>query len=236
MDSASHTAFTLCGASLLDSSGADLNPDFYSLMKTKSSRTLLFSSLLLTACAVHGTAQNTEAAKSSVPAKVKIDVCSLLTSADVEAAQAEPVKETTPSTQPGGGMLIFQCLFRTPTFAKSVTLTLAAPDPANAAALTPRKFWRQQFHPKEKKSSADKTSKSDPEGEQEAHEPRPVGGIGEEAYWVGDRMTGALYILQGDLYLRMSVGGIRDESARSEKTKALARAAIKRLPAQKTLK
>jgi len=38
-----------------------------------------------------------------------------------------------------------------------------------------------------------------------------------------------LYVLQGDKFLRISIGGIRQEPERIEKSKALARAALKRL-------
>ena len=72
----------------------------------------------------------------------RIDPCSLLTSADVAAVQGEPVEQTKPSDQPGTGLLILQCLFRTTTPTKSVSLTVAAP-----SAMSPRAFWRKQFHP-----------------------------------------------------------------------------------------
>ena len=48
-------------------------------------------------------------------------------------------------------------------------------------------------------------------------------GFGEDAYWVGNVITGALYVLQGDIFLRISVGGVHEESARIEKAQALAR-------------
>jgi hypothetical protein len=53
--------------------------------------------------------------------------------------------------------------------------------------------------------------------------------VGEEAYWVGGPVVGALYILRGDTFLRISVGGVREESRRIEKSIALARAALKRM-------
>jgi hypothetical protein len=36
-------------------------------------------------------------------------------------------------------------------------------------------------------------------------------------------------VLQGEVFLRISVGGVGEESARIEKTKILARAVVKRL-------
>jgi hypothetical protein len=163
-----------------------------------------------------------------------VDVCALLTSAEIEAEQGEPVKETKPSEQHGGSFLMSQCFFRTATFAKSVSLAVATPDPAKPSALTPREYWRKQFHPPEpaedEKPVAGKTpKKAEREREEELRKARPIDGLGEEAYWVGNPISGALYVLKGNSFLRISVGGVREESARMEKSKALARAALQRL-------
>ncbi len=177
--------------------------------------------------------KSARAAKDTRSAK-KIDVCALLTSAEMEAVQGEPVKETKPSVQQSGSFLMSQCFFRTATFTKSVSLALAAPDPAKPSALTPREFWRKQFHPpepvEEEKPVAGKApKKAEVEREEQLRKPRPIDGLGEEAYWVGNPISGALYVLKGNSFLRISVGGVREESARIEKSKALARAALKRL-------
>ena len=174
------------------------------------------------------------AAAKKEPARAKIDVCSLLTSAEIEAVQGEPVTQATPKPQPGGGMLLSQCLFHTKTFAKSVTLSLALPDPDKPSALTPRKFWQQQFHKaesKEKEKPAHKTSKKSESRQEEEDLPKPqaIKGLGDEAYWVSNPIAGALYVLQGDAFIRISIGGIREDAARIEKSKALANDALKRL-------
>ena len=177
--------------------------------------------------------KSARAAKDTRSAK-KIDVCALLTSAEMEAVQGEPVKETKPSVQQSGSFLMSQCFFRTATFTKSVSLALAVPDPAKPSAFTPREFWEKQFHPpepvEEEKPVAGKApKKSEPEDEKDVGKPRAIAGLGEEAYWVGNPVSGALYVLKGNSFLRISVGGVREESARMEKSKALARAALKRL-------
>ncbi len=176
--------------------------------------------------------KSARAAKDTRSAK-KIDVCALLTSAEMEAVQGEPVKETKPSVQQSGSFLTSQCFFRTATFTKSVSLALATPDSAKPSALTPREFWRKQFHPpdpvEEEKPVAGKApKKAEVEREEELRKPRPIDGLGEEAYWVGNPISGALYVLKGNSFLRISVGGVREESARIEKSKALARAVVKR--------
>jgi hypothetical protein len=167
------------------------------------------------------------------PAKQsRIDPCSLLTSADVAAVQGEPVQQTKPSNQPGTGLLMLQCLFLTATPTKSVSLAVAAP-----SAVSPRAFWRKQFHTgqdaaKEKDSArAEKKSVAErkEQEEEESTQPRAIAGLGEEAYWVGGPIAGALYVLKGNTFLRISIGGIREESVRIEKSKALARVALKRM-------
>jgi hypothetical protein len=130
------------------------------------------------------------------------------------------------------------CFFRTATFAKSVSLTLAVPDPAKPSAPGPREYWQKQFHPPEQAEKekdepaagqAKGPKKTEEEREKELSKPRPVGGVGEEAYWVGNPITGALYVLNGNAFLRISVGGEKDDSARIAKTKTLAQKALKRL-------
>jgi len=200
---------------------------------------LLLSAVLLPAGqAGSGSPPKTaSAAKRAAPAQrpeKKTDVCALLTSAEIQVIQSEPVEETKPSAQPSGGFVMLQCFYRTTSFAKSVSLALAEPDPTKPSALTPREFWRKQFHPpepveEEKPVVGKAPKKAEIEREEELQKPRPIDGLSEEAYWVGNPISGALYVLKGNSFLRISVGGVREESARMEKSKALARAALQRL-------
>jgi hypothetical protein len=162
---------------------------------------------------------------ATVPSKQALDPCSLLTSADVQAVQGEPVKHTQPGLVPSGGMMLSQCLFQTETASKSVTVAIAMPNSSNAMAVSPRDFWRRQFH----SSGREKSAGKDAHEREEENQARPISGLGQEAYWIGNPMVGALYVLHGNKFLRISIGGVRDESARIEKSKALARAALKRM-------
>jgi hypothetical protein len=187
---------------------------------------------------------------SSAAAKGRIDACALITKAEIEAVQGEAVEETKSSEVPSGSFVMSQCLFRTPTFAKSVSLALATPDPVKPSARNPRELWRRQFHPpeQEKGANAEKGKEGTPaagkgktpketeeERKKELNKPRGIDGLGEEAYWTGNPITGALYVLKGDAFLRISVGGEKDESLRIKKAKTLAERAIKRLDALATL-
>jgi hypothetical protein len=197
-------------------------------MKKKLAGSLLC--LLLTSAL--GRAQAPKHASQPGAAKQsRIDPCSLLTSAEIAAVQGEPVEQTKPSDQPGTGLRMLQCLFRTTTPTRSVSLAIAAP------SASPRAFWRKQFHPGQstaKEKDSDKTEKKSVAGrgeqeEEESTRPRAIAGLGEEAYWVGGPIAGALYVLKGNTFLRISVGGIREEPVRIEKSKALARVALKRI-------
>jgi hypothetical protein len=172
----------------------------------------------------------------SVPASAgrTVSACALLASKEIDAVQGEPVKETISNLQLTEGMNLLQCVFHTPTPAKSVSLEVATVNHSNSSAATPRKFWRNQFHASDLREKELPTDAKPAKGlmiepQNEERKPRRIDGVGEEAYWVGNRVTGILYVLQGDVFLRLSVGGIREESARLEKSKALARAAIRRL-------
>ena len=122
-----------------------------------------------------------------------------------------------------------QCLFRTASPSKSVSLAVAS-----AGSVSPRAFWQKQFHsgkPESEEKEKDKPAaeRKNARQEEESTLPRMIKGVGEQAYWVGSPMVGALYVLEGDTFLRISVGGVREEAARIQKSVALARLALKRL-------
>ena len=151
----------------------------------------------------------------------QVDVCALLTSADFESVLGETIKERKPGTQPAGALQTSQCFFATSS-AKSVSLTLTRTNPGGRGGLTAREYWRRQFAASEHDAADDRRA-------------RPIAGLGDEAFWTGNRFAGALYVLRGDAFLRVSVGGIRDENKRIEASQRLAREALRRLDGLKNL-
>ena len=67
------------------------------------------------------------------------------------------------------------------------------------------------------------------EEEEESAPPQKVVGIGDEAYWIGNRVGGAFYVLKGNAYVRISVGGPADQANKIKKSKVLAQKALARL-------
>lgn len=179
--------------------------------------------------AVFGVAFAAQKAAHDSAKQAKPDACAVLTSTDVQKVQGDPVQETKASTQPAGGLVMSQCLFRTANPSKSVSIAIALP-----GSISPRAFWQKQFG-SSKAASEEKTEKKpankrkEEKEEEESTPPKAIAGIGEQAYWVGSPMVGALYVLKGNTFLRISVGGVREESARIEKSIALARLALKRM-------
>lgn len=146
--------------------------------------------------------------------------CTLLTKEEIEAVQGEPFKSTKASAKSGAGLTISQCYFELPTTVNSVVINVtqkaAGPD-----ARDPRQSWQEMFH-------REKTSEKKKE-EGEEKEPQKIEALGDEAFWMGSRVGGSLYVLKGNSYIRISVGGAGDQAQKTEKSKALAQSALTRL-------
>lgn len=170
--------------------------------------------------------------------KNKVDACALLTSRDLQAVQGEALKEAKPSTRSDSGFKISQCFYTLPTFANSISL-LVAQKGESAGARDPKEFWQDTFHhddeaekerakAKERHQQRDKTSGRESE-EEKGIPGQKIDGVGDEAYWTGNRVGGALYALKGNTYIRISVGGPGDQAAKIKKSKLLAQIILKRI-------
>jgi hypothetical protein len=180
-------------------------------------------------------------AGGAVAVKPRFDACALLTSAEIKAVQGEELKETKLAGQTTSGFAISQCFFTLPTFSNSISLMVAemaeGPD-----AKRPEEYWRERFRAEKDKDREDKDKdreragggdKKKGEGREEEEEegapPQKISGVGKEAYWVGNRIGGALYVLKGNAYLRISVGGPAEQASKIRKSKTLAQKALARL-------
>lgn len=145
--------------------------------------------------------------------------CTLLTKEETEAVQGEPFKSTKASQKSGSGLSVSQCYFELPTTVNSIVVTVTQ-KAEGGGARDPKQSWQEIFH-------REKTSEK--KGEEEEKEPEKIEGIGDEAFWTGTRVGGALYVLKGNSYIRISVGGSGDQAQKTEKSKALAESVLKRL-------
>ncbi len=172
------------------------------------------------------------------------DPCRLLTSDEIKAVQGEEIKETKTSQRSDASFAIGQCFYTTATFTKSISLEVTDQSPGSKTS--PREFWKENFtraagsaserereQERERRKDKDKDKEKDKrrggEEEEEGAPPPRVTGIGDEAYWINSRVSGALYVLKGNRFIRVSLGGADDDAARQRKAKTLAQKALARL-------
>jgi hypothetical protein len=156
--------------------------------------------------------------------------CLLLTSEEIESVQGQPVKDTHPSSQTARGLVVSQCFFELPTPANSITVALfEKSDKAGGAAA--KEYWQTTFHGGEESTRPD--DETDRPGRNEEREkkspPEKMADIGDEAFWTANPMTNALYVLKGERFIRISVGGAGDVASKRSKATTLAQFVLKRL-------
>ncbi len=157
---------------------------------------------------------------NDVPVPTATNVCSLISTEEMSALLGQHVREATPSSRTHDRLRVSQCFYSTDELSRSVSLTLT--ESASAPGAT-RAFWRKAFHRGEESEKKSKEATEAREEEERAgRPPREISGCGEEAYWT----AGSLYVLKGDHFLRISLGGPDGEEQKLEKSKALAAKAL----------
>jgi hypothetical protein len=165
-----------------------------------------------------------------------------LTAADIAAVQKASPVETKPTSRIAGGYSIEDCFYRLDPFTSSVSLevTRRAPVPGGQ---DPAERWERMFRAeageeeREEEKERDAVGKDRAKGpevrgiEKEKAPPLKVKGIGDDAFWIGNRASGVLYALvrQKHAYVRVSVGGAGTEEEKRSKAVELARRALRRL-------
>lgn len=173
----------------------------------------------------------------------KLDACSLLTSDEIRSVQGESLKETKLSGGVEGGFKRSQCFFALPTFNNSISLVITERGDGSSAR-DPKEFWEETFGKGEEEKDKERSTSSEKEREKEKLRkrnreerqeeegevaPQKITGLGDEAFWTGTRVGGALYALKGNRYIRVSVGGAGTQQAKINRSKALAQFALKRM-------
>jgi hypothetical protein len=183
--------------------------------RARRGATILVLLLGLAAASCSKTDDTSNSQQSKAPADPY--ACTLLTKEEIRAVQGEAFKNTTPSRKVAAGLNVSQCYFELPTAANSVVLTVTR---KAEGGREPSQSWKDIFH-------SERRSEKKEEGEMK--EPQKIDGVGEEAFWTGTHVGGALFVLKGNCYIRISVGGAGDTAQKIEKSKALAESVLKRL-------
>jgi hypothetical protein len=173
--------------------------------------------------------------------KSRADVCSLLSSKQIQSVQGERAKETTASMKSEGGLSVAQCFFTLPTFTNSISLAVTRRAEGNGAR-NPRDFWNETFPSERASKVRDKDRDSqenetrerdhDSDGTEEKEEdvaPQRIEGVGNEAFWLGNAIGGALYVLKDNAFVRISIGGPSDQRTKINRSRMIARLVLKNL-------
>ncbi len=159
--------------------------------------------------------------------------CTLLSNSVIKSVQSESLKQAKGSQTQNSSMITSQCFYTLSTFTNSISLTVNLPLPGNSSQTSPRDLWKKWFHPEASGSREPNPDIDAPQPKEEAEEksapPLRVSGLGDEAFWVR-RFVGTLYVLKGDVILRISIGGKQDDAARLRKAQLLAKSALENLP------
>jgi hypothetical protein len=213
---------------------------------------ILLGAFTLTGCRSNQTTTTTASSPLPTAAAVKsrVDVCNLLTSADLKELQGEAYKDAQRSDRPDGEFIVAQCYYALPTAVNSVVVSVTTAKD-DASAPNPKTFWEQMFGKHEaderggkeererekKQRNREKEEKEKPQQPREREEgeekksspPKRVKDLGDEAFWAGSPIGGALYVLKNDLFFRISVGGAGDQTAKLNKSKTLAQKSLKKI-------
>ena len=153
------------------------------------------------------------------------DACSLVSKEEVESVQASPVTDTKSSERSDDLFRVSQCFYVIAESNKSVNLALVQERIDQKNNRTPKDFWKEKFDPYENEEP--KTNTGDEKEQSSA--PKKIEGLGSDAYWVSNRFGGILYVLKGDAFISIGLGGTDDEETKLKKSKALAKKALQRL-------
>jgi len=218
-------------------------------MRLTLALSFLFTVVVIGCRTQQQTAANITAASSPSPpsaatVKSKVDVCNLLTSDDLKAVQGEAFKDAQRSDRIDGDFVVAQCYYAMPNTVNSVVVNVTSAKD-EAGARNPREYWDQTFGRDEEKGREREREKGKTgerprdkdnakgrgrgeEGEERESPPQRVNALGEEAFWVGNAVGGALYVLKNDLFFRVSIGG-GDQKSKVNKSRALAETILKNL-------
>lgn len=170
--------------------------------------------------------------------------CRLLTAADVAAVQPGSLVESKPTATDAGGYAIADCFYRLEPFTSSVSLEVTRRGPGRESR-DPAERWERMFHAESAEAGRDDEEREERERgaegmaraegreirgiEKDKTPPIKIEGVGDEAFWVGNRASGVLYALRGHAYVRVSVGGAGTEEEKRAKAVELARRALRRI-------
>ena len=175
-------------------------------------------------------------AGTSPPGGSVPDPCRVLTSGEVGEISGGRIAATKGTRRFAGGFEISDCFYRSEAFQDSVSVEVTRratnTTGSSSSSRSVREHWTAMFHAEpgdEDDGPRGEAGGANANAKEKEVPPRPVEGVGDEAFWLSNPASGALYVLKGDAYLRISVGGAADETVKQRRATELARKALGRL-------
>ena len=156
-------------------------------------------------------------AVAGAPGKPPAGACSLIPATAIQKAFGEAVTNAKPTYQTSGHLKYSQCFYSLPTFSNSISVSMIAPA-RNSDHDAARERWNRSFH-------REGDNDADSEEREATANSVPLPNLGDEAFWVHS-FVGNLYVLKGNKFLRISIGGKLTDEERQKRAKALAEAAL----------
>jgi hypothetical protein len=157
------------------------------------------------------------------------DACDLISKEEVQSVQGSSVNDTNSSERTDDVFRIAQCFYATAESNKSVNLALVQERSDQQTKRSPKEFWKEKFDRYNSKSRDSSTSLGMTEENEKGMAPKKIADLGHDAYWVSNRFGGVLYVLKGDVFISIGLGGTDDEETKLKKSKELAQKALQRL-------
>ena len=169
----------------------------------------------------------------------QIDVCSLISQEEVQSIQGAPVKNVEKKVTMNGGFRTADCLYTSEITDHSVSIALVGKNEGSPSARDPKEYWMASF---DRYLKTEQTRHDDEDAVGEGKEsserneenknipppPKKIDGLGDGAFWASDFAGGALYVLKGNVFIRIRVSGSEAEEVKIDQSKALAAKALAR--------
>jgi hypothetical protein len=156
-------------------------------------------------------------------------MCSLLKNDEIEELVGAKIVHGKSSRSLNGNLSVFQCVYVAEPPDKSVSIVSTQRDPTLPGTQTAADFWRKAFGRalRDEKVHAERegAKREGDEGEEEGRPPRLIADVGDQAFWT----AGSLYVLRGEMFVRISLGGSSSEETKLKQTIKLARRLLRRL-------
>lgn len=141
------------------------------------------------------------------PVPPQIDACALISDEELEAITGARVESRKSNVNVSNGLRVAQCYVQMPTAADSVAFAIYQKAEVNGP--NPRSVWAQTYgrNFEQEQEREEESGEESNREEKNFARPEELPGLGEKAFAVPQRFGVTIYLLSGNNFLRLSIGG-----------------------------